>query len=465
SGCFEYGNYHYDYTHICASAQVGKNGQCVTGSNSVTYSEAEEICTNKGARLCSMTELRYNVAAGTGCDVEDNLIWTLTSCDNGHVAQGGTLVGSRKGGLEAGCKKDSQTAGVVCCSSDRDEDKCVSEAAKECSSNDGSHSCCDDRKYTYNPVPCTADMDCQACVEPTPDMNGHGQCVDRVYYKKMEISGSKQGFMCCNSEPNQVKCESGYCSLAPCSGGKEQDSSGDWTLTFMSPAWTNVRGDEWSRAHCKACHGNGCDQCDDGYFKYSQKAECLLCDAIDGCSVYTFTSNQRPTNHCSAYQRTANQCSADERTANQCSADERTADERTANQCSDDQLSADQCSADQRTANQCSADKRTANERSADERTANQCSADERTANQCSADERTANQAATNAPPTNAPPTNAPPTSAPPTNAPPTSAPPTNAPPTNAPPTNAPPTSAPPTNAPPTSAPPTNAPPTNAPPT
>ncbi|KAJ9435033.1 hypothetical protein DIPPA_23155, partial [Diplonema papillatum] len=280
--CFEYGNYHYDYTHICACAQVGKKGQCATGSNGVTFSEAEEICSNKGARLCSMTELRYNVAVGIGCDVEDNLIWTLTSCETGHVAQGGSLVGSRKSGLEAQCKKDSKTAGVVCCSSDREEDLCVSEAAKECSSKSGGHSCCDDRKYTYNPVPCTADMDCQACVEPTPDMNGHGQCVDRVYYKKMEISGSKQGFMCCNSEPNQVKCESGYCSLAPCSGGKEQDSSGDWTLTFMSPAWTNVRGDEWSRAHCKACHGNGCDQCDDGYFKYSQKAECLLCDAIDG---------------------------------------------------------------------------------------------------------------------------------------------------------------------------------------
>ncbi|KAJ9449712.1 hypothetical protein DIPPA_34209 [Diplonema papillatum] len=147
----------------------------------------------------------------------------------------------------------------------------------------GSHSCCDDRKYTYNAVPCTADMDCQACAEPTPDRNGVPQCVDQVYYKKLEISGSKYGFMCCNSDPDQVTCDSGYCTVAPCSGGKGEDSSGGETVTFMSPAWTNVRGDEWSRAECKSCHGDGCSQCEDGYFKYTQRAECVSCGAIHGC--------------------------------------------------------------------------------------------------------------------------------------------------------------------------------------
>ncbi|KAJ9468849.1 hypothetical protein DIPPA_20468 [Diplonema papillatum] len=49
------------------------------------------------------------------------------------------------------------TAGVVCCSSDRKADLCISETAQECSSKDGSHSCCDERKYTYNPVPCATD--------------------------------------------------------------------------------------------------------------------------------------------------------------------------------------------------------------------------------------------------------------------------------------------------------------------
>ncbi|KAJ9452227.1 hypothetical protein DIPPA_09459 [Diplonema papillatum] len=285
-GCFEYMNYHFEYTDICVEAYVGEYGACMMPSyeSAVTYEEAASVCSAKGARLCSMTELRHNVAKSAGCNVEHNRIWTLTTCEHGHVSQGGTIESTREERLASECTHDHQLAGVVCCSSDVKEEVCVDEEATRCSADEGTHSCCDDRKYTYNPVPCNSDFDCNACIDPPLNEWGHRECAGSVYYKKVPMEDSKYGVMCCNSEPAQVYCEEGYCTLAPCSGGVETGPGGLEENAMMSPAWSHVRGDEWERNPCKDCHGNGCDVCEPGFFKYDQHAECITCDVIDGCN-------------------------------------------------------------------------------------------------------------------------------------------------------------------------------------
>jgi len=51
-------------------------GQC---SGSVTFAEAESICANEGARLCTKDELVNNCARGTGCMYDKKMIWTSST--------------------------------------------------------------------------------------------------------------------------------------------------------------------------------------------------------------------------------------------------------------------------------------------------------------------------------------------------------------------------------------------------
>jgi len=58
-----------DETDAEAGAEVRK-----TVTFTKTYQEAKAFCSAQGARLCSMSELRYDVANGIGCNLENNLI-------------------------------------------------------------------------------------------------------------------------------------------------------------------------------------------------------------------------------------------------------------------------------------------------------------------------------------------------------------------------------------------------------
>jgi hypothetical protein len=50
---------------------------------SKTYSEAKEICENKGFRLCSVQEIENHKAAGTGCGFDDRKVWTASNGEDG----------------------------------------------------------------------------------------------------------------------------------------------------------------------------------------------------------------------------------------------------------------------------------------------------------------------------------------------------------------------------------------------
>ena len=43
-----------------------------------TFDEAEEACSKKGYRLCSVKELKEGRARGTGCGMDNQRVWTDT---------------------------------------------------------------------------------------------------------------------------------------------------------------------------------------------------------------------------------------------------------------------------------------------------------------------------------------------------------------------------------------------------
>ena len=45
-----------------------------------TYSEAVAICEAEGARLCSIAEVENRGTAGSGCNLDPELIWTSADC-------------------------------------------------------------------------------------------------------------------------------------------------------------------------------------------------------------------------------------------------------------------------------------------------------------------------------------------------------------------------------------------------
>eukprot|EP00040_Diaphanoeca_grandis_P010687 m.54763 g.54763 ORF g.54763 m.54763 type:complete len:1161 (-) comp21970_c0_seq1:84-3566(-) len=65
---------------VCAGSFV-KNGNCV--KYGVTYAEAVDICSAAGARMCSPSELKKDVAKGSGCTLDRTRIWSSKVCGDG----------------------------------------------------------------------------------------------------------------------------------------------------------------------------------------------------------------------------------------------------------------------------------------------------------------------------------------------------------------------------------------------
>ena len=67
----------WDYLPVCNTVWGGStiNGSCHFDK---TYQEAYDICDSIGARLCTLTELRNNCSAGSGCNADGTYIWSST---------------------------------------------------------------------------------------------------------------------------------------------------------------------------------------------------------------------------------------------------------------------------------------------------------------------------------------------------------------------------------------------------
>mmetsp|Transcript_39261 Transcript_39261/g.77208 ORF Transcript_39261/g.77208 Transcript_39261/m.77208 type:complete len:697 (+) Transcript_39261:50-2140(+) len=106
---------------VCASSFVD-GSQCAVAA---TYRRAFEICRSQGARLCRVQELHKNVAAGTGCKLDRQRVWTRSSCGQGNdKLERMTAGGSTLAGIQPQCTLSDQFFGVRCCADQNgDEDR------------------------------------------------------------------------------------------------------------------------------------------------------------------------------------------------------------------------------------------------------------------------------------------------------------------------------------------------------
>jgi hypothetical protein len=71
---FKYGN-----TAVCGESIL----QGICHASTATFSDAVEICSEAGGRLCTLAEVETLAVSGTGCAIDSLLIWTQTQCSQG----------------------------------------------------------------------------------------------------------------------------------------------------------------------------------------------------------------------------------------------------------------------------------------------------------------------------------------------------------------------------------------------
>ena len=67
-------------------------GQTMMCSGELTWDEAYSFCTEVGARMCSVEELRSDEATDSGCMYNDQLVWSSTACGTPHAGGGRWVV-------------------------------------------------------------------------------------------------------------------------------------------------------------------------------------------------------------------------------------------------------------------------------------------------------------------------------------------------------------------------------------
>eukprot|EP00039_Didymoeca_costata_P027218 m.17817 g.17817 ORF g.17817 m.17817 type:complete len:1258 (+) comp6118_c0_seq1:95-3868(+) len=108
---FRFGN-----TKVCGESDDMLGG-CQAGKDFVF---AQQICTSAGARLCSADELQGDVARGTGCGFDKQLVWTTDECVRDDTTKGHRVVLGRSRSETATspketCLDSTGLAAVRCC--------------------------------------------------------------------------------------------------------------------------------------------------------------------------------------------------------------------------------------------------------------------------------------------------------------------------------------------------------------
>eukprot|EP00056_Hartaetosiga_gracilis_P011623 m.176868 g.176868 ORF g.176868 m.176868 type:complete len:3563 (-) comp13539_c0_seq1:184-10872(-) len=101
----------YGESSVCAESE-GFNGVCFP--EMATYAQAERVCANEGARLCTLSEIQRNEGAYTGCNYDSTRIWALDKCGtNSAYTLGGSISSQNVNPLL--CASQTSRASVRCC--------------------------------------------------------------------------------------------------------------------------------------------------------------------------------------------------------------------------------------------------------------------------------------------------------------------------------------------------------------
>jgi len=82
-----------------------------------TFSKTS-VCEDNGMRLCTIQELEAGHAKGTGCDFDDQEIWSSSKCDEGGVVGRSTYHWGHK---KRFCREEHKGKSIKCCADDRPE--------------------------------------------------------------------------------------------------------------------------------------------------------------------------------------------------------------------------------------------------------------------------------------------------------------------------------------------------------
>lgn len=106
-------NHRYSNDEVCGESDSGLAG-C---SGAVQFNKAQEFCHAGHARLCTAIELSDNAARGTGCELDEVLVWTSTECTtaDGRDAHWATPGSSKPSFDDPQCLLHTSAVRVRCC--------------------------------------------------------------------------------------------------------------------------------------------------------------------------------------------------------------------------------------------------------------------------------------------------------------------------------------------------------------
>lgn len=158
---------------VCGESDNGLEGGC--GGRSSTHAEAESRCTEAGARLCTVHELRVvDATRGTGCQFDRHAVWTSDTCTTDTGDAGFRVTRGRSGsalGMD-GCHAPS--AGVAagrCCADQPPTAEIAPQAARFVSDSYGYDA---NEAATPDPAATTADADDEVGTESSSGATSEG---------------------------------------------------------------------------------------------------------------------------------------------------------------------------------------------------------------------------------------------------------------------------------------------------
>jgi len=142
----------YGSSEVCGESYRGLGG-C---SGELPWFEAQEFCTNAGARLCSADELGHDEARATGCGLDRKQVWSDSECGDGRYL---ALHGASFAGTETVCKEATSASISARCCADvsssplkPSQEPVISPTSEPTKISTASFSTCEDLGWTNAPV-------------------------------------------------------------------------------------------------------------------------------------------------------------------------------------------------------------------------------------------------------------------------------------------------------------------------